>query len=123
MPTKQWPKVTSKANGSIEYFAPSDVSPNQEGIASFRGQINFGTDGQEDFGGHVAKRQACQYGNLQLRTLAVYHCFQFKTFVVCDQFVGGKLSKHNDFLLLKYTRIEQLRQHALDFVRMFAHIF
>ena len=45
------------------------------------------------------------------------------TVVARHQFVVAELTKHNGFLLRQNACMQQLREHALDPVRVLSHVF
>ena len=58
------------------------MTPNQERIAFLDKQINFGTDGQENFCLYMTKWQIRQYRDSDLRAQPIRHSLKLETFVM-----------------------------------------
>ena len=72
----------------------------------------------------MTKRQTHQNMRLDLRLQARGNRCQIKTAVVTwHQLVVAELAKNNRFLISQYARMQQVRQDALDAVRVLAHVF
>ncbi len=71
----------------------------------------------------MTKGQIGQHRHLGVRPQPVHHALHVKALVMGREFVLRELPQHNGFLLGQYACMQQLRQHALNAIRMLAHIF
>ncbi len=71
----------------------------------------------------MAKRQASQHRAGHLSAQPVHHGLQLETGIVAAQAVVGELAQHNRLLPRQHPGMQQLGEHALDAVGVFAHVF
>ena len=99
------------------------MTPKKQDIASFDQQIGPGADGQQYFSGDVTIRQVGQNRHLDLLAQPVHDTLKFVTAVVWRELEFGKLTQHNGLLTPQHSGVQQLGQHALNPIRVFADIF
>ena len=100
------------------------IAPNDQSLCALNDQLYFRAHRQQHLGRYVAKRQTHQNLCLDLRLQTRCNHCQIKTTVVPrNQFVVTELAKNYCFLVGQYTRVQQVRQDALDALRVLAHVF
>ena len=104
-------------------MAVAQMPPQQQAVAPMQLQINRGTHGQQNFGGHVPVWQTGDDGCARLAAQPLHRGVQVEAFVLRIFLIFGELPQHNGLLLVKHACVQQLGQHAFDAVGVFGHIF
>ena len=99
------------------------MGPQYQSIPFFNQHAHWGTHRQADLGRHMTKRKIGQHGYLEVRPQPLHDAGEFEALVVGGELKLGELAQHNSLLTGQHPRMQQLREHAFNAVRVFCDVF